>query len=111
VTRDLRSNFAADDDKQTEWVRHWVHHGLQEAEARLAGEHNGSCFCHSDWPGIADICLASQVLGAKAFNVDLIDTPHVNQIGEACLVNEETVRPVSVDGNQRDGRVRSRFVS
>lgn len=88
VTRYLRSNFAADDVKQTEWVRHWVRQSLQEAEARLVREHSGGSFCHGDWPGIADICLVSQVLGAKAFNVELTHTPHVNQIGEACLANE-----------------------
>ena len=88
VIRYLRSNFAADDDKQTQWIRHWVHQSLQEAEARLVREHNGGPFCYSDLPGIADICLASQVLGAKAFNVNLTDTPHVKQIGEACVANE-----------------------
>jgi maleylacetoacetate isomerase len=74
-----------DDDQKTAWIRHWFRQGLVQAEARMAGDAQTGQFSHGDAPTLADLCLISQVMGAKGFKVDITDLPTVSRIMDACL--------------------------
>ena len=74
-----------DDAKRNEWIKHWFSEGLSQAEARLANDPLTGRFCHGDTPTIADLCLISQVMGARGFKVDVTDMPTVVRIADACL--------------------------
>ena len=42
----------------------WMGKALEAIEGHLAKEQETGRFCHGDAPTLADICLASQVIGA-----------------------------------------------
>jgi len=92
VRRYLGEILKADDAQRTAWVRHWFREGLVQAEARLATEADTGQFCHGDTPTIADLCLISQVAGAKGFKVEMADLPTVSRIADACLALEAFAR-------------------
>ncbi|HYA47800.1 MAG TPA: hypothetical protein VEF92_09645 [Burkholderiales bacterium] len=54
-------------------------------EGHLARESETGRFCHGDSPTIADICLASQVFGAKFFNVDTSGVPTIMRVFAECM--------------------------
>ena len=85
VRRYLADAFEIDNAGRTEWVSHWFREGLAQGEARLAGDPATGRFCHGDTPTIADLCLMSQVFGARGFNVSTADLPTVERIAGACL--------------------------
>jgi len=85
IRRYLEGTLNLDDDQRAAWIRHWFREGLAQAEARLAGDPATRAFCHGDAPTIADLCLISQVMGARGFRVDISDLPTVSRIAEACL--------------------------
>jgi maleylacetoacetate isomerase len=85
VRRYLADAFEIDDAGRTNWVKHWFREGLAQGEARLAGDPATGRFCHGDAPTIADLCLMSQVFGARGFKVSTADLPTVERIAEACL--------------------------
>ena len=85
VRRYLADAFEIDDAGRTEWIKHWFREGLVQGEARLAGDAATGRFCHGDAPTIADLCLMSQVFGARGFKVSTADLPTVERIAEACL--------------------------
>ncbi|MEH2470621.1 maleylacetoacetate isomerase [Nitrobacteraceae bacterium AZCC 2161] len=74
-----------DDDQRDAWIKHWFREGLVQGEARMANDPATGRFCHGDAPTIADLCLISQVMGAKGFRVDMSGLPTVGRISEACL--------------------------
>ncbi len=92
VRRYLADAFEIDSAGRTEWVRHWFREGLVQGEARLAGDPATGLFCHGDTPTIADLCLMSQVFGARGFNVSTADFPTVERIAVACLEIEAIAR-------------------
>jgi maleylacetoacetate isomerase len=92
VRRYLTEQLKVDDDQRNGWIRHWFREGLLQGEAKLASDPATGRFCHGDTPGIADLCLISQVLGAKNFKVDISDLPVVNRIAEACLAIDAFAR-------------------
>jgi len=92
VRRYLADALAIDNAGRTEWIRHWFHEGLVQGEARLAGDPATGRFCHGDRPTIADLCLMSQVFGARGFNVSTADLPTVERIAQACLEVEAFAR-------------------
>ncbi len=81
----LRDTLGVDDDGRTAWVKHWFSEGLRIGEARLAHDPATGRFCHGDTPTIADLCLLSQVMGARGFKVDFGPYPTINRIVDACL--------------------------
>ena len=85
VRRYLAERLELDDDQRQAWIRHWFREGLVQGEAKLGRDPATGRFCHGDTPGIADLCLISQSLGAKNFKVDTSDLPTVSRITEACL--------------------------
>jgi maleylacetoacetate isomerase len=85
VRRYLADVLGVDDDGRTAWIRHWFREGLVQAEAKLCGAPETGRFCHGDAPTIADLCLISQVMGARGFKVTTADLPTVDRIASACL--------------------------
>lgn len=92
VTRRLVDEFGANDDATTAWARYWIRQSLEQAEARLAADKATGGFCHGDVLSIADICLTSQLLGARGLKADTAGVPTVNRIGDACLMLEPFAR-------------------
>ena len=85
VRRYLADQLGVDEARRTAWIAHWFREGLVQAEARLAGEGETGRFCHGETPTIADLCLVSQVMGARGFKVNTADLPRVDRIAGACL--------------------------
>jgi maleylacetoacetate isomerase/maleylpyruvate isomerase len=80
----LEHEFRIDEARRTEWGRHWHHAALAAIEANLVGSTATGRYCHGDAVTIADICLASQAVGAAYFRCDLAPFPTVRRIVEAC---------------------------
>ena len=85
VRRYLTSKFRIDQDQLTVWIRHWFKVGLVQAEERLARDTATGHFCHGDSMTIADLCLVSQVIAARGFQIGTADLPTVDRISNACL--------------------------
>jgi maleylacetoacetate isomerase len=92
IRRYLTEQLKVTDDQRNAWVRHWFREGLVQAEAKLSGDPATGRFCHGEAPSIADLCLISQVMGARGFKVDTSDLPTVNRITEACLALDAFAR-------------------
>jgi maleylacetoacetate isomerase/maleylpyruvate isomerase len=88
----LADAFKLDEAARMHWCRHWITEALTALEARLARERETGRYCHGDAPGLADICLASQAVGAKFFQVDLAPFPTVARIVEQCLTLDAFAR-------------------
>jgi maleylacetoacetate isomerase len=92
IRRYLTDELHVTDEQRTGWIRHWFREGLVQGEARLAGDPQTGRFCHGDAPTIADLCLMSQVMGARGFKVDISDLSTVSRITEACLAIDAFAR-------------------
>jgi maleylacetoacetate isomerase len=92
VRKYLAQTLKVGEAERGAWVRHWFREGLVQGESRLKDDPHTGQFCHGDTPTLADLCLISQVMGARVFNVDLADLPTVGRIAEACLALEAFAR-------------------
>ncbi len=92
VRRYLADTMGQDEAARAAWVRHWFREGLVIGEARLANDAETGDFCHGDAPTIADLCLMSQAMGARNFQVDFADLPTVSRIVAACLAQDAFAR-------------------
>ena len=92
IRRYLTDVLMVDDAKRNDWIKHWFSEGLSQAEARLANDPLTGRFCHGDTPTIADLCLISQVMGARGFKVDVTGMPTVVRIADACLAIDAIAR-------------------
>lgn len=81
----LEKELHVDEAGRDRWLQHWTLKALEALEGHLAAEPETGRFCHGDAPTIADICLASQVFGAKFFNGDTSAMPTVNRIFGECM--------------------------
>lgn len=81
----LEKEMHQDEPARNKWLAHWTQKALEALESHLAKESETGRLCHGDAPTLADICLASQVFGAKFFNVDTSGTPTVMRIFGECM--------------------------
>jgi maleylacetoacetate isomerase len=79
----LEHQLKLDEPTRMAWCRHWIVQALNALETQLQDKATGR-FCHGDAVGIADICLVSQAVGAKFFQVDMAPFKTVNRIVDAC---------------------------
>jgi maleylpyruvate isomerase len=85
VLTSLRTVFRAGDQDVVNWFRHWVNESFEPLETMLSSSPETGTFCHGDTPGLADICLAAQVLNNTRFGVDMSPYPVISRIHEACM--------------------------
>lgn len=82
VRKQLAARFGATDAAIADWAGHWFREGLAAYEASLD---DGATRCHGEHVTIADIALASHLIGAARFEVDLQPFPRVRSIGDALM--------------------------
>ena len=82
----LEKELHIDEAARNRWLVHWSMQALAAVEAHLAKEQETGRFCHGDAPTLADICLASQVIGATTyFNCDITGVPTVMRVFAECM--------------------------
>lgn len=85
VLQYIQNELGADDEAVARWFRHWVDETFQPLETRLAKEDATGTYCHGDTPGMADLCLAAQVVNNRRFEVDMTPYPVINRIFDALM--------------------------
>lgn len=80
VQKQLAERFGADDAARRAWSAHWFREGLAAYEALLEP---GATRCHGNILTLADLALASHLIGAERFGVDVAPFPKVAAIGAA----------------------------
>jgi maleylacetoacetate isomerase len=81
----LEKELKVDEAARTRWCQHWVIEALKAVEAHLAREKETGRYCHRDTLTLADVCVATQVFGAKFFNCDTAPIPTVMRVFNECM--------------------------
>lgn len=82
----LEKEMRQDEAARNRWLGHWTMRALEAIEIHLGREKETGRFCHGNTPTLADICLASQVIGAIAyFNCDTATVPATMRIYNHCM--------------------------
>jgi len=81
----LEKELTVDEAGRTRWCQHWMLEALKFVEAHLVKEKETGRYCHGDAVTLADICLATQVFGARFFNCDTASVPTVMRVFDECM--------------------------
>jgi maleylacetoacetate isomerase len=84
VRNHLAKTFNADAKAIEEWGKHWTTEGLATYE-RLLAQRAPAPFALGSEPGLADICIAGQVVGAHYLKLELGDYPAVAALADRCF--------------------------
>ena len=84
VRNHLAKTFGADAKAIEEWGTHWTIEGLAAYE-RLLARRAPAPFALGAEPGLADICIAGQVVGAHFLKLDLKAFPVVAGLTDRCF--------------------------
>jgi len=84
VRNHLAKAFGADARAIENWGRHWTTEGLATYE-RLLERRPPAPFALGAEPGLADICVAGQVVGAHFLKLDLTSFPIVAGLADRCF--------------------------
>lgn len=82
----LAKQFGWDEAARRAWAAHWYREGLAAYEAQLAP---GVTRCHGEVLSIADLALASHLIGVARFGVDLTEFPRTAAVGESLFAIPE----------------------
>ena len=88
----LERELKLDEATRLKWIRHWIGEALVALETHLGRDPQTGRYCHGDSVTTADICLVSQAVGARLFDVDLTPYPTVTRIVDACLSQDAFAR-------------------
>ncbi len=81
----LEKELNIDEAARTRWCQHWLMEALKAVESHLAKEKDTGKYCHGYRPTLADICVVTQVFGARFFNCDTAPVPTVMRVFEQCM--------------------------
>jgi maleylacetoacetate isomerase len=81
----LEQECGLDEPARMKWIGHWITKGSEAIEARLATDKETGLYAHGDQVSMADLALASHVVGARLFKVDLACAPRLEGIVNRCL--------------------------
>jgi maleylacetoacetate isomerase len=82
----MEKELKLDEATRNRWLAHWSLMALEAVEGHLANERATGRYCHGDRVTIADICLASQVIGATSyFKCDVSGVPTVMRVYGECM--------------------------
>lgn len=101
VRAQLKQRFGVEDAAVVEWAAHWFQEGLAAYEALLT---QGSTRCHAETLSIADLALASHLIGAARFGVTLDNYPRVAKVGASLMAIPEVAAAhpdLQIDAPQR----------
>jgi maleylacetoacetate isomerase len=84
VRNHLAKAFGANAHAIEQWATHWTTEGLATYE-RLLARRSPAPFALGAEPGLADICIAGQVVGAHFLKLDLASFPVVAKLAERCF--------------------------
>jgi maleylacetoacetate isomerase len=84
VRNHLARTFNADAKAIEQWGKHWTIEGLATYE-RLLAQRAPAPFALGSEPGLADICIAGQVVGAHYLKLDLGAYPAVAALADRCF--------------------------
>jgi len=84
VRNHLAKAFGADAGAIVEWGKHWTTEGLATYE-RLLAHRAPAPFALGAEPGLADICIAGQVVGAHFLKLELSAFPLVARLADRCF--------------------------
>src|SRR3984885_7080440 len=84
VRNHLAEAFGADAGAVAAWGTHWTHEGLATYERRLT-RRAPAPFALGAEPGLADICIAGQVVGSHYLKLELTDFPLVAGLADRCF--------------------------
>jgi maleylpyruvate isomerase len=84
VRKHLAKTFGADAHAVEEWGAHWTTEGLATYE-RLLSRRKPSPFALGNDVGVADICIAGQVVGAQYLKIGLDAFPLIKGLTDRCF--------------------------
>ena len=84
VRKHVADTFGADAHAVEQWGKHWTTEGLGTYE-RLLTRRAPAPFALGAEPGLADICIAGQVVTAQYVKLDLTPFPVVSRLVERCF--------------------------
>jgi maleylacetoacetate isomerase len=90
----MEKELGLDEPTRNKWLAYWSMKALEAIEAHLASERETGRFCHGNAVTMADICLASQVIGATTyFKCDVSRVPAVMRVYDECMKLEAFSKP------------------
>src|SRR6202051_2342680 len=84
VRNHLARTFGADAKAIEDWGKHWTNGGLATYE-RLLARRRPEPFALGAEPGLADICIAGQVVGGHFLKLELGAFPMVARLADRCF--------------------------
>jgi maleylacetoacetate isomerase len=84
VRNHLAQTFRADAKAIEDWGKHWTSEGLATYE-RLLARRSPAPFALGAEPGLADICIAGQVVGAQFLKLEMSAFPIVARLADRCF--------------------------
>lgn len=86
VRAQLNQRFGAGDAAVADWAAYWFREGLAAYEALIPED---ATRCHAETLSIADLALASHLIGAARFGVELHDYPRVARVAASLMAVPE----------------------